>query len=340
FGQRLALRMRYAKVGGTHLPGDNSELGAAIGAHLSGSGGGGLGLGLGGFSAAHGALLLRQRFLSNALAMTDGTGMPADTGRLATDALAEARRGLAPLGMAITSATLGVRGMRGALRGAYATLIGRRPDDEALERMRRPVGPDVQDDQGRTIQPGEAPVINRRTAELFHDPDKDRTLLSTRIHNRAVRFRGYRIARHAGRFAYGSTLGLPRNLTKGRRHATEFTQDAWHQLQVTRGRIGEGIQDWQAAGRGVQRGAAHVGQRLATAIDVHDPAMRTRVFVRDTTVGGWLFGASSDGRSADPAAGASLPETGPTADRRRVFDALLEAQRTDWQWDRDHGGEA
>ncbi|MFD7283499.1 hypothetical protein ACFV80_42555, partial [Streptomyces sp. NPDC059862] len=30
FGRRMALRMRYAKVGGTHLPGDTSELGAAL----------------------------------------------------------------------------------------------------------------------------------------------------------------------------------------------------------------------------------------------------------------------------------------------------------------------
>jgi Uncharacterized conserved protein len=30
FGRRMAMRMRYAKVGGTHLPGDTSELGAAL----------------------------------------------------------------------------------------------------------------------------------------------------------------------------------------------------------------------------------------------------------------------------------------------------------------------
>ncbi|MEU4095916.1 hypothetical protein [Streptomyces sp. NPDC026673] len=339
FGQRLALRMRYSKVGGTHLPGDNNELGAAIGAHLSGSGGGGLGLGLGGFSAAHGSLLLRQRFLSNALAMTDGTGMPADTGRLATDALAEARRGLAPLGMAITSATLGVRGMRGTLRGAYATLVGRRPDDETLERMRRPVGPGEQDGEGNTVTPGEAPVVDRNGV-LLHDPDTQRTLLSTRFHNRAVRFRGYRIARHTARFAYIATLGLPRRAAAGRQHVTDFTEDAWHQLQVSHGRVQDDTHAWGQAGRGIQRGTAHVGQRLATTIDVYDPAMRTRAFVRDAAVGGWLFGARSDGRSADPTVGASLPESGPTADRRRVFDALMEAQRTDWQWDRDHGGES
>ncbi|MCC9708258.1 hypothetical protein E4N62_25145 [Streptomyces sp. MNU76] len=30
FGRRMAMRMRYAKVGGTHMPGDTSELGAAL----------------------------------------------------------------------------------------------------------------------------------------------------------------------------------------------------------------------------------------------------------------------------------------------------------------------
>jgi hypothetical protein len=229
--------------------------------------------------------------------------------------------------------------MRGALRGAYATLVGQRPNDETLERMRRPVGPGEQDGEGNTVTPGEAPVVDRNGV-LLHDPDTQRTLLSTRFHNRAVRFRGYRIARHTARFAYGATLGLPRRAAAGRQHITDFTEDAWHQLQVTRGRVQDDTHAWGQAGRGIQRGTAHVGQRLATAIDVHDPATRTRAFVRDTAVGGWLFGARSDGRRADPAAGASLPETGPTADRRRVFDALMEAQRTDWQWDRDHGGES
>ncbi|SNT33077.1 hypothetical protein [Actinacidiphila glaucinigra] len=334
FGQRLALRMRYAKVGGTHLPGDNSELGAAIGAHLSNLGGGGLALGRGGLSAPHGALLLRHRFLSHALAMTDGAGMPADTGRLAGDALAEARRGLAPLGMAVTAAALGVR-------GAYGTLIGRRPDDEALARMRRPVGPGEEDAEGNVVTPGEPMVANRHTGELLHDPDQHRTLLSTRFHNRAVRFRGYRIARRGALVAYGATLGLPRSASDTRRHASEFTQDALHQLRVTGGRLREDVDDWTAAGRDVGRGAAHVGQRLATAIDVHDPAMRTRAFVRDAAVGGWLLGASSSGSQAapyDPRPSGSLPDTGPASDRRRVFEALMEAQRSLWDWD-DNGGD-
>ncbi|MDX3075900.1 hypothetical protein [Streptomyces sp. MI02-7b] len=337
FGQRLAMRMRYSKVGGTHLPGDSSELGAAIGAHMSNNGGSGLRLGTGGgLSGAHGALLLRQRFLSNALALTDTTGTPMDGSRMTADFVAEARRGLAPIGMAVTAATLGAR-------GAYATLVGRRPDDEALQRMRRPVGPGERDGEGNMIQPGEAPVVNRHTGELFHDPDKDRTLLSTRVHNRAVRFRGYRIARRGALIAHGATLGLPRSVSEGRRHATDFTRDAMHQLQATRGRVGESIDDWAAVKRDVQRGTAHVGQRLATAIDVHDPATQARAFVRDAAVGGWLLGAGSEGRVADPRdrrPTASHPDHGPGADRRRVFDALMEAQRTDWQWDRDHGGES
>ncbi|WUD70284.1 hypothetical protein OG937_45920 [Streptomyces sp. NBC_00510] len=326
FGQRLALRMRYSPVGGTHLPGDNSELGAAIGAHISGLGG--RGLGLGGLSAPHGALLLRHRFLSHALAMTDGTGMPADTGRLAGDALAEARRGLAPLGVATAAATLG-------LRGAYATLIGRRPDDEALALMRRPVGPGEQDGQGNTIAPGEAPVVDRHGV-LLHDPDTQRTLLSTRFHNRAVRFRSYRIARQGARFAYGSTLGLPRRAAVGRQHVTDFTQDALHQLQVSAVRVRDDAHAWGQAGRGIQRVTAHAGQRLATAIDVHDPAMHARAFVRDAAVGGWLLGASSAGGESeprDPHPARSLPDSGPASDRRRVFEALMEAQRSLWDWD-------
>ncbi|MFQ6144637.1 hypothetical protein ACLMNJ_16410 [Streptomyces seoulensis] len=44
FGRRMAMRMRYAKVGGTHMPGDTSELGAALAmnspAAMGGYGGG------------------------------------------------------------------------------------------------------------------------------------------------------------------------------------------------------------------------------------------------------------------------------------------------------------
>ncbi|MEU5069155.1 hypothetical protein AB0G95_34510 [Streptomyces virginiae] len=109
FGQRMATRMRYAKVGGSHLPGDNSELGAALAMHGPTPGGRSGGLG-GGASAAHGAFGARLRSLGSLAALADGTGMPMNPGRLLGDAVAETRRGIAPLAI--------------ALRAAHTALIG------------------------------------------------------------------------------------------------------------------------------------------------------------------------------------------------------------------------
>lgn len=100
FGRRMAMRMRYAKVGGTHLPGDTSELGAALAmnspAALGGYGGGGLRAFTGGGGGRFAVLGTRQRLMGALTSVFDGAGMPVDTGRVLADARAEAGRGLAP----------------------------------------------------------------------------------------------------------------------------------------------------------------------------------------------------------------------------------------------------
>lgn len=112
FGQRMATRMRYAKVGGSHLPGDNSELGAALAMHGVASGGGSGGPG-GRGPVAYGAFGARLRSLGSLAALSDGTGMPMNPGRLLGDAVAEGRRGIAPLAI--------------ALRAAHTALVGPPP---------------------------------------------------------------------------------------------------------------------------------------------------------------------------------------------------------------------
>ncbi|MFB7301423.1 hypothetical protein ACFCZJ_36750, partial [Streptomyces rubiginosohelvolus] len=75
FARRMSTRMRYSKIGGSHMPGD-SELGAALAMHGAGNGGGGRGpFGAGG-SGAHQALGLRHRMLGSLAATNDGAGMP------------------------------------------------------------------------------------------------------------------------------------------------------------------------------------------------------------------------------------------------------------------------
>ncbi|MEV2256510.1 hypothetical protein AB0I94_39245 [Streptomyces sp. NPDC050147] len=262
-GQRLSLRMRYAKIGGTHLPGDTSEIGAAMAVHGSGSMGAGGRFGLRALGGGYGRLGTRQRIMRSLAALTDGTGMPVDTGRLLSDAGAEASRGLAPFALAATGASLGAR-------GAWGLLVGRHPGDKALERMRKPTaegdapgrGPHDDGAQGDdTLGPGgprgphrngppdryreeDGKIANRKSGETLHDQNSDRTLLSTRAHNRLVRLRGYRILHRGGRVAYGATLGLPTTTRRARQGASEHTQDAKQQLAV-RNTVREDGRSWR-----------------------------------------------------------------------------------------------
>ncbi len=126
FGRRMAMRMRYAKVGGTHMPGDTSELGAALAMNSPAAMGGygnGLRAFMGGGGGRYGMLGTRQRLMGALASLVDGAGMPVDTGGILADATAEAGRGLAPL---TAAAAVGGLGVRLGGKGAHWLLIGRR----------------------------------------------------------------------------------------------------------------------------------------------------------------------------------------------------------------------
>ncbi|MFD9356435.1 hypothetical protein [Streptomyces sp. NPDC060031] len=275
FGQRLASRMRFSKIGGSHLPGDSSEFGAALALHgpASGLGTGGLG---GGFSAAHWAFGARLRSLGSVAALSDGSGMAMSPGRLLGDALAEGRRSIAPLAV--------------ALRGAHAALVGpnpaaRHPAAAALHHAATARGP-----AGQTQRQGEM-VVDQESGEILHDPAADRPLLGSRLHARASRLRGYRVASRTARLAYGATLGLPRNVGRARGAASEFTDDARTQLRVAAHQVREDGGRWADGGRTVRDRVDHAGQTLATAWQVHDPAGA----VRDTAIAAAIRTAPLDG---------------------------------------------
>ncbi|WP_328457589.1 hypothetical protein OG780_42730 [Streptomyces sp. NBC_00386] len=274
FGRRMAMRMRYAKVGGTHLPGDTSELGAALAmnspAALGGCGGG-LRAFTGGGGGRFGMLGTRQRLMGALTSLTDGAGMPADTGGMLADASAEARRGLAPL---TAAAAVGGLGARLGVQGGYWLLIGRRPDREQLAKWRKPTadgdpGVGGPSDGGNGGSGGSGPrrpagspdryrnkqgqVIDRTTGQILHDQNSDRTLLSTRAHNRLVRFRGYRILNRGGRAAYGATVGLPANVRRARSGGSRYSQDARQQVQVWGNTVREDGLAWAESGRHVAR---------------------------------------------------------------------------------------
>ncbi|WP_405655532.1 hypothetical protein OG581_42045 [Streptomyces sp. NBC_01386] len=259
FSQRLTLRMRYAKIGGSHMAGD-SQLGAALA--MSGAGGsyytsGSLrGHGRTGLSTAG----LLQGVLAGA---TDGTGMPGDPARLLADANAEASRGLAPVGAAVLGARL-------AAGGAWAALVGKNPGSAKLNALRKPTADT--DSQGsangqNTTPSGQSStpsgrlngaaggprdryrdddgqIIDPDTGEILHDQKTDRTLLSTRAHNRLVRLRGYRSAHQGGRMLYGATVGLPVTARTAQAGASRATDDTRQQLRVWGNTLRQDRRSW------------------------------------------------------------------------------------------------
>ncbi|MEV5776611.1 hypothetical protein AB0L49_36155 [Streptomyces antimycoticus] len=338
FGSRMAMRMRYAKVGGTHLPGDTSEIGAALAMHGQGGFGQPPGLlALAGGSPAHAALGMRHRLLNNLAALTDGTGMPVDSGQLLGDAAAEARRGLAP---ALIAGRL-------AIGGTYGLLIGRRPDDAKLERWRKPTagsgeGGDAAEGGDETgAGRGNARMIaDRRTGEVLYDPRDGRTLLGTRVHNRMVRFRGYRIARRAGRLSYYSTYGLPATISRGRGRASRATQDARTQLRVYGNQVRTDAHSWEPVGRAAVRAGQAVdraGQRAATTAQVYGPAASAAVRRGVTATATAAVLATSPNRphahigGSRPAASSSAGVDPRREARRRILDSLMQAQRSTWE---------
>ncbi|WP_228472836.1 hypothetical protein [Streptomyces cyaneochromogenes] len=324
FGRRMAMRMRYAKVGGTHLPGDTSELGAALAmnspAALRGYSGGLRSFTGGG--GRFGMLGTRQRLMGALASVVDGAGMPVDTGAMLADAGDEARRGLAPL---TTAAAVGGLGARLGAKGAHWLMIGKRPDTVQLAKWRKPTAdgdPHAGGPPGGTTAsggtgpplPGGPPdryrnadrqVVDRDSGQVLHDQETDRTLLSTRAHNQLVRLRGYRILNRSGRAAYGATVGLPANVRRTRQSGSRYTQDARQQVQVWRNTVREDRRAWGDMGR-------HTAQVIRNRTDNRDgpgpvPGRRlgTRATGRDTTgpAGATRPSATSAGTATARAAG-------------------------------------
>ncbi|CAM5694032.1 hypothetical protein [Streptomyces chartreusis] len=351
FGRRMAMRMRYATVGGTHMPGDTSELGAALAmnspAALGGYGGGLRAL-TGGGGGRYGMLGTRQRLMGALGSLVDGAGMPVDTGGVLADATAEAGRGLAPL---TAAAAIGGLGVRLGGKGAHWLLIGRRPDRDQLARWRKAIaGGDPNADGpadghggsggGGPRRPGDQPdryrdedgqVVDTRTGQVLHDQHADRTLLSTRAHNRLVRFRGYRLLHRGGRTAYGATFGLPTNVSRARAGGSRYSQDARQQVRVWGNTLREDSRAWTAAGRqisaavrdrtGGSGGTGPVGsRRLPTrptpAPEPTGPSGTGGTGAAAASAGAPpASGSTAPSAPSRPAGGASREATGPAAHR-------------------------
>ncbi|MFF3214142.1 hypothetical protein ACFYYB_26135 [Streptomyces sp. NPDC002886] len=302
FGQRMTTRMQFSKIGGSHLSGDKSEFGAALAVHGPRPGAGAFGLG-GGPSSAHNAFGARLRSLGSLSALTDPVGLPFAPGRLVGDALAEGRRGIAPLAL--------------ALRGAHALLVGPPP-------ARHPAATALHQAASGQHPAGEMQV-DQQTGEVLHDPATDRPLLGSRIHARASRLRSYRAGAGTARVAYGATIGLPRTLWHARRSVSEFTQDAATQLRVAGSYVGNDLGGWAPVGRPVLRAGRAVGSGIRNGGRIVGDAL-------------WERPAAPSSATDDNTSGISYPRD-PSVTRVTSGPAVRPVPRTDpLAGDRSGGG--
>ncbi|MFB7054214.1 hypothetical protein ACFCXT_13990 [Streptomyces vinaceus] len=226
---------------------------------------------------------------------------PLSIGRAVAEARGAVRTGLAPVAL--------------AMRGVHAALIGpkpgpRHPAAQVLEAVRAQAA-----SGGARAAEGEVQV-DKWTGEILHDPATDRPLLSSRLHSRASRLRGYRIAHRAGRTAYAATLGLPRTVHTARGKASEFTQDVRTQLLVSANRVREDSSGWRPvvagtvkAGQAAGRGAVHTGRA-----------------VRDTGISAAIYTApATTGRAPTPRTTISRPDHPTTASSTTPAEAAGQA---------------
>ncbi|MEU6212176.1 hypothetical protein ABZ891_20045 [Streptomyces sp. NPDC047023] len=166
-------------------------------------------------------------------ALSDGTGLPMNPGRLVGDAVAEGRRGIAPLAL--------------ALNGAHSVLIGPRPAQHpAAARLHasaqgtasgRPAGDGSDSDKK---------ILDKRTGETLYDPATDRPLLGLRIHSRASRLRAYRAVSRAAHFSYMATGGI---VAGEDNPISDFTHDVGQQLRVVQNHMRPARRHTQPADR-------------------------------------------------------------------------------------------
>ncbi|KPI14431.1 hypothetical protein OV450_8265 [Actinobacteria bacterium OV450] len=248
--------------------------------------------------------------LALGLAGARSTG-PFSMGRAVAEARGAVRTGFAPVAL--------------AMRGAHAALIGpkpgpRHPAAKLLEAVRAQAGAG-----GSRAADGEMQV-DKWTGEVLHDPTTDHPLLSARLHSRASRLRGYRIAHRAGRTAYAATLGLPRTVHTAKGKASTFTEDARTQLLVSANRIREDAAGWKPVVDGTVKAGRAVGQGAVTAgRTVRDSAISAAVYTAPATTGRTPAPLTTISRPDHPTTATRSPAPAPAADQASANAARLRA---------------
>ncbi|MBC9729312.1 YIP1 family protein [Streptomyces sp. TRM68367] len=253
-GRRIADRMRYARIGGSHTMDPNA---AATASALSSLNYGNSG---GGYGAAHLSFMNRNAGLAAGLrALSDGNGLVGHPGAFLAEASAEGRRALAPIGL--------------GLRATHAALIG--PKRPASQPVR--LGPD-----GRPLPPGTTgrTVIDGRTGRIISGGQQDDyTPIGARLEAGLRRTRGGRTLVRTGKVAYHSTVGLPATWTRMRRGTSQLTGELHQELGRQRTHYSRVADAWTADTRdGVRDLTTPVRRTYEAVSEPIDRATRLRTW--------------------------------------------------------------
>ncbi|PNE43433.1 hypothetical protein AOB60_00390 [Streptomyces noursei] len=278
-GHAFASWMRFAKVGGTHMMGDQAAgMGMALTALGSGGRGGGgvapsasVSLARSGASPAHAALAMRRAKLASGMAaLSDTAGLPGNPMSALGEARAEARRAVAPLSV--------------PLRAAQLAWVGppREPNwrESAAGSGPRGLG-GVRDgaDARNGARSGQL-AFDPRTGEILSEPPNEVRPVGQRLRERISRTRGGRVLLGAARIAWHSTVGLPAGWERLHRRRSDLTKEMYRQLEhytkvregwgslsrngmrrITRGRS-DRVQSWAKSRGASLRNHLRRGRRL------------------------------------------------------------------------------
>ncbi|MDI3408343.1 hypothetical protein [Streptomyces cavernicola] len=221
-GQRIAARMRYARIGGSHTMGENSAATAAAFSSLNY----GAGAAVMGASPAHLSFLSRHSALTSSLrALGDPTGLPGHPAALLSEAQAEGRRALAPLAL--------------GARAAHTVLIGPKRAKDALPQSGH---------TGRTTAPT---VVDGRTGLVLNDasPESGFSPIGTRLEAGLKRTRAGRVLVGSSKAAYHATIGLPATWTRVRRAESRLSQGLHEELSRQRSHYQHVAELWKRDSR-------------------------------------------------------------------------------------------
>ncbi|WP_405807707.1 hypothetical protein [Streptomyces sp. NBC_01187] len=303
-GSRFALRMRYARIGGSHLMGEHAAATgmalASLGVGHGGGGSSGLGGGMSlgrGLSGPLGDFQQRRAKLSAGIAaLADGGGAVGHPGAFLGQARAEARRALAPVSV--------------PLQAARHAWIGKPPPEDGLGGGGRgpgaggPGGPAGRGGPGRFgggggpagHGPGAGPqgggavhtVIDGRTGEILSESEAQSggpaeeeyeqwKPAGQRLQERMSRTRGGRVVLGAGKVAWHSTVGLPAAVERSRGKGSEYTRRVKRHVEHYSGVAEHWRRDSGAGARRMAEGARRVTAPIREADQwLASPAPRPR----------------------------------------------------------------